>query len=83
MTTISANSTGTNDFMTVARVLYHKPVQIWPASFCTSFSFNIFPRLDQIYTGDGMSFVIAPDNKSSPLKSAGSYLGLNDPLLAG
>ncbi|KAK9683603.1 hypothetical protein RND81_10G152300 [Saponaria officinalis] len=83
LTTISRNNSSTDDFNSIARVLYDKPVQIWPASFCTSFSFKIFPRLNQEFTGDGMTFVIAPDNRPSPNSSFGSYLGLQDPKLSG
>ncbi|KAH9613953.1 hypothetical protein KSS87_013720 [Heliosperma pusillum] len=83
LTTVSSNNTSTDDFNGIARVLYYNSLQIWPTSFCTSFSFKIFPRLNQEFTGDGMTFVIAPTNQPSPPSSFGSYLGLQDSKLEG
>ncbi|XP_021738427.1 L-type lectin-domain containing receptor kinase IX.1-like [Chenopodium quinoa] len=77
----SNTSSKTSGYMSVARVLYHKPIQIWPASFCTSFSFRIFPGFNQMnLSGDGITFVMAQDNKSLPNISNGAYLGLQDPF---
>ncbi|KAL2896401.1 L-type lectin-domain containing receptor kinase IX.1 [Bienertia sinuspersici] len=84
MTTVSSNSSSKSNFNSIGRVLYNKPIQIWPTSFCTSFSFKIFPHYNEIGdSGDGIAFVIAQDNSPSPNQSFGSYLGLQDPLLEG
>ncbi|XP_021769327.1 L-type lectin-domain containing receptor kinase IX.1-like [Chenopodium quinoa] len=83
LTTVSTNSSSTSDFNSIGRVLYKAPVLVWPASFCTSFSFKIFSRFDQLFSGDGMTFVMAQDNQPSPIQSFGSYLGLQDSLLSG
>ncbi|KAK9699958.1 hypothetical protein RND81_08G206800 [Saponaria officinalis] len=83
LTTVSKNASSTDDFNAIARVLYRDRVEIWPTSFCTSFSLKILPGLDQYFTGDGMTFVIAPNNQTSPNASFGSYLGLDDIKLSG
>ncbi|XP_021738437.1 L-type lectin-domain containing receptor kinase IX.1-like [Chenopodium quinoa] len=81
LTKAASNNLSSLDYMRFARVLYNKPVQVWPASFCTSFSFRIYSKLNQLkYSGDGMTFVMAQDNKSPPNISVGSYLGLQDQL---
>ncbi|KNA16032.1 hypothetical protein SOVF_092870 [Spinacia oleracea] len=83
LTTVSSNSSSTTDFNSIARVLYRDPVQVWPASFCTSFSLSIFSRFSQEFSGDGMAFLMTQDKEPSPVKSFGSFLGLQDKLLAG
>lgn len=67
----------------VGRVLYHHPVLAWPASISTTFTLRISPFPYSNGSGDGMAFIIAQDNRSSPTSSTGSYLGILDPSTQG
>ncbi|XVE71169.1 hypothetical protein DITRI_Ditri10aG0129100 [Diplodiscus trichospermus] len=67
----------------VGRVLFHNPVLAWPASISTSFTVRISPFPNSKASGDGMAFIIAQDNRSSPPSSVGSYLGIMDPSTQG
>ncbi|XP_021277620.1 L-type lectin-domain containing receptor kinase IX.1-like [Herrania umbratica] len=67
----------------VGRVLFHHPVLAWPASISTTFTVRISPFPNYNVSGDGMAFVIAQDNSSSPPSSVGSYLGIMDPSTQG
>eukprot|EP01018_Ginkgo_biloba_P026940 Gb_34220 [translate_table: standard] len=61
------------------RALYNKPVQFLDpstntsVSFTTRFSFSI-TNVDPVSFGDGLAFVIAPDNQT--VGSSGAFLGL-------
>ncbi|KAL2896405.1 L-type lectin-domain containing receptor kinase IX.1 [Bienertia sinuspersici] len=69
-TAATSANTESSEYMTSGRILYRFPVQIWPASFCTSFSFRIFPRYNQLnFSGDGITFVMDRDNKFTPNQS--------------
>ncbi|KAL2896402.1 L-type lectin-domain containing receptor kinase IX.1 [Bienertia sinuspersici] len=84
LTTGARNSPSKSHFNSSGRVLYNKRVQIWPTSFCTSFSFRIFPHYNNLkISGDGLTFVIAQDNRSFTNQSFGSFLGLHDTLSKG
>ncbi|XVF89303.1 hypothetical protein PTKIN_Ptkin19aG0119500 [Pterospermum kingtungense] len=67
----------------VGRVLFHHPVLAWPASISTTFTVRISPFPNSNISGDGMAFIIAQDNRSSPSSSTGSYLGIMDPSTQG
>ncbi|XWS70419.1 hypothetical protein CRYUN_Cryun03dG0046700 [Craigia yunnanensis] len=67
----------------VGRVLFHYPVLAWPASISTTFTVRISPFPNSNVSGDGMAFIIAQDNRSSPPSSIGSYLGIMDPSTQG
>ncbi|EOY29502.1 Concanavalin A-like lectin protein kinase family protein, putative [Theobroma cacao] len=67
----------------VGRVLFHHPVLAWPASISTTFTVRISPFPNSNVSGDGMAFIIAQDNSSSPPSSVGSYLGIMDPSTQG
>ncbi|XP_038695533.1 anti-H(O) lectin 1-like [Tripterygium wilfordii] len=60
----------------IGRVLYKHPVRAWPAIISTTFTFRIKTFLGSPGNGDGMAFVMAPDDRPSPDDSFGSYLGL-------
>ncbi|KAM7459483.1 hypothetical protein LguiA_036477 [Lonicera macranthoides] len=63
----------------IGRVLYRQPGLAWPASFSTAFTVVIetqYPNSSR--SGDGMSFIIAQDDKPSPSESYGSYMGILD-----
>ncbi|XP_074377912.1 lectin-like [Apium graveolens] len=66
----------------VGRVLYKHPVLAWPAFFSTTFTVVILPEPDSV-GGDGMSFIMAQDNKPSPPESFGSFIGILDPSTQG
>lgn len=67
----------------IGRVLHRSPVQAWPATFCTSFTIRVLPLIGADLASDGMAFVMAQDNHSSPPSSFGSYLGLQDQKISG
>ncbi|XP_038695530.1 probable L-type lectin-domain containing receptor kinase S.5 [Tripterygium wilfordii] len=56
----------------VGRVLYREPVAAWPAFVSTTFTVRIVGAPNSP-AGDGMTFIFAPDNSSSP---AGFNLGI-------
>ncbi|KAJ4712990.1 Lectin receptor kinase [Melia azedarach] len=58
------------------RVLYHQPVLAWPAMISTTFTVKIKPYSISLGSADGLTFIFAPDNRSSPLNSYGEYLGI-------
>ncbi|KAM6546639.1 hypothetical protein CsatB_027375 [Cannabis sativa] len=64
----------------IGRVLYGQPVVAWPAMISTTFTIRIsaFPNSSSSVSGDGIAFVMAQDDKPSPPRSFGSYLGLLD-----
>ncbi|XP_062114597.1 seed lectin subunit I-like [Humulus lupulus] len=62
----------------IGRVLYRQPVVAWPAMISTTFTVRISPFPNSSVSGDGIAFVFAQDNKPSPPRSFGSYLGLLD-----
>ena len=67
------------DINQVGRVLYRQPGLAWPASFSTTFTVVIetqYPNSSR--SGDGMSFIIAQDDRPSPSESHGSYMGILD-----
>lgn len=74
--------TGKSPTFMVGRVLYKHPVLAWPAFFSTTFTISILPEPDSL-GGDGMSFIMAQDNKPSPAQSFGSFIGILDPLTQG
>ncbi|XP_038696791.1 lectin-like [Tripterygium wilfordii] len=59
----------------VGRVLYREPVAAWPAFVSTTFTVRIVGASNSP-TGDGMTFIFAPDNSSSPAESTGFNLGI-------
>ncbi|KAL0330534.1 UNVERIFIED_CONTAM: putative L-type lectin-domain containing receptor kinase S.5 [Sesamum radiatum] len=65
----------------VGRVLFRYPMQMWPASFSTTFTIRI--TSNSTVSGDGMAFIIAQDNKPSPPESYGSFIGIMDPSTEG
>lgn len=67
----------------VGRVLYRHPVLAWPAFFSTTFTVMILPDPESTGFGDGMSFILAQDDKPSPPESFGSFLGILDPSTQG
>lgn len=67
----------------VGRVLYKHPVLAWPAFWSTTFNVVIEPDPESTGFGDGMSFILAQDDKPSPPESFGSYLGISDPSTQG
>ncbi|XVF35588.1 hypothetical protein REPUB_Repub18cG0159000 [Reevesia pubescens] len=67
----------------VVRVLFHHPVVAWPASISTTSTVRISPFPNSTVSGDGMAFIIAQDNRSSPPSSIGSYHGIMDPSTQG
>ncbi|KAF8023318.1 hypothetical protein BT93_F0733 [Corymbia citriodora subsp. variegata] len=62
----------------VGRVLYSQPVVAWPAMISTEFTVRITPLPNSNASGDGMAFLFAQDNSSSPPNSYGSYMGILD-----
>ncbi|PPS04209.1 hypothetical protein GOBAR_AA16453 [Gossypium barbadense] len=77
------NNNSTSPLEKVGRVLYHQQVVAWPASFSTTFTIRISPFPNSNVSGDGMAFIFAQDNASSPPSSTGSYLGIMDPSTQG
>ncbi|GLJ32080.1 hypothetical protein SUGI_0645990 [Cryptomeria japonica] len=59
----------------IGRVLYRQPVTMWPASFTTVFTIFVKPK---VFNGDGLAFIIVPNNKSFLPRSYGSMLGVYD-----
>ncbi|KAI6681387.1 hypothetical protein NL676_035268 [Syzygium grande] len=62
----------------VGRVLYSRPVVAWPAMISTSFTVRITTLPNSTVSGDGMAFLFAQDNSSSPPNSYGSFMGILD-----
>ncbi|XP_030534172.1 L-type lectin-domain containing receptor kinase IX.1-like isoform X2 [Rhodamnia argentea] len=62
----------------VGRVLYSRPVVAWPAIISTTFTVRITTLPNSTASGDGMAFLFAQDNSSSPPGSYGSYMGILD-----
>ncbi|KAB2027780.1 hypothetical protein ES319_D05G055900v1, partial [Gossypium barbadense] len=77
------NNNSTSPLEKVGRVLFHHPVVAWPASFSTTFTIRISPFPNSNVSGDGMAFIFAQDNASSPPSSTGSYLGILGPSTQG
>ncbi|MBA0719529.1 hypothetical protein Golax_007199 [Gossypium laxum] len=77
------NNNSTSPLEKVGRVLFHHPVVAWPASFSTTFTIRISPFPNSNVSGDGMAFIFAQDNASSPPSSTGSYLGILGPPTQG
>ncbi|GLJ32004.1 hypothetical protein SUGI_0644500 [Cryptomeria japonica] len=73
----SPNETASNLLDRNGRVLYHKEITMWPASFTTSFTIFV-ENITAIrnFNGDGIAFIIVPDNKGLLAKSSGAFLGL-------
>ncbi|XAR70962.1 Non-specific serine/threonine protein kinase [Bertholletia excelsa] len=69
---------GHADNSLIGRVLERKPLPAWPATICTTFTFRILKDNTSRGYGDGMAFVLAPDDSPSRNQSFGSYLGLLD-----
>ncbi|KAG8375784.1 hypothetical protein BUALT_Bualt10G0136400 [Buddleja alternifolia] len=65
----------------VGRVVFRYPVLAWPSSFSTTFTIRI--KSNSTVSGDGMAFIIAPDNNPSPPESSGSFIGIMDPSTEG
>lgn len=73
----SLNETDSNFLQRIGKVLYHQQITMWPASFTTVFT--IFVRnitAIRNFNGDGIAFIIVPDNKGLLANSAGAFLGL-------
>ncbi|KAI3442150.1 uncharacterized protein J3R85_001466, partial [Psidium guajava] len=62
----------------VGRVLYSRPVVAWTAMISTTFTVRITMSPNSTVSGDGMAFLFAQDNRSSPPNSYGSYMGILD-----
>ncbi|GLU01321.1 hypothetical protein SLE2022_186330 [Rubroshorea leprosula] len=75
----SSNSTSDE----IGRVLFYQPVLAWPAIISTTFTVRISPFPNSTVCGDGMTFIFAQDNLTSPPSSTGSYLGIMDPSTEG
>lgn len=59
----------------VGRVLYHHPVLAWPASITTIFTIRISKYSNSTDdSGDGMTFIFAPNSNPLPFSSYGSNL---------
>ncbi|GLJ32009.1 hypothetical protein SUGI_0644600 [Cryptomeria japonica] len=71
----SSNETAANVEHHIGRVLYRRQITMWPASFTTIFTILV---KDIASNGDGMAFIIVPDNDSFLAKSYGGFLGLFD-----
>ncbi|KAG9154049.1 hypothetical protein Leryth_000547 [Lithospermum erythrorhizon] len=61
----------------IARVLFRFPMLAWPVTFTTTFTIRILTN--STFSGDGMAFIIAQDDKPSPPESFGSFIGILDP----
>eukprot|EP01018_Ginkgo_biloba_P011106 Gb_29447 [translate_table: standard] len=81
-THISPNQTALSLQNCIGRVLYHRPITIWPASFTTTFTIlvqNVSSSGGQKnFNGDGLAFIIVPNNRSFLPESYGAFLGLFD-----
>lgn len=55
----------------IGRVLYRQPITVWPATFTTTFTFLITNPV-----GDGLAFIVVPNNNSFLADSVGGFLGL-------
>ncbi|GLJ32000.1 hypothetical protein SUGI_0644460 [Cryptomeria japonica] len=68
----------------IGRVLYRQQLTMWPASFTTVFTIfvkNVTTNATGAlanFNGDGLAFIIVPNNKSFLAKSYGAFLGLFD-----
>ncbi|GLJ31995.1 hypothetical protein SUGI_0644250 [Cryptomeria japonica] len=73
----TSNETAPNVVLpnSIGRVLYKQPVTMWPANFTTVFT--IFVK-SIVFNGDGLAFIIVPNNQSFLAGSYGSLLGLFD-----
>ncbi|GMI81483.1 L-type lectin receptor kinase S.5 [Hibiscus trionum] len=73
------NSTSSSSALDqVGRVLFPVPVSAWSTSISTTFTVRISPFPNHNVSGDGMAFILAQDNSTSPPSSTGSYLGIMD-----
>ncbi|XP_021910946.1 uncharacterized protein LOC110824729 [Carica papaya] len=62
----------------VGRVLYPHPVIAWHTLILTTFTIRISILPNSSSPGDGTTFIIIPDNSSSPPERYGSSLGILD-----
>ncbi|KAL3745418.1 hypothetical protein ACJRO7_014511 [Eucalyptus globulus] len=58
----------------VGRALYSRPVVAWPAMISTMFAVRITTLPNSTASGDGMSFLFAQDNSSSPSDNYGGVV---------
>lgn len=66
----------------VGRVLYREPITVWPATFTTTFTIFVkeIPLPDGLknFNGDGLAFIIVPNDGPFLRDSSGGSLGLFD-----
>lgn len=66
----------------VGRVLYREPIKVWPATFTTTFTILVkeIPLPDGLknFNGDGLAFIIVPNDGPFLPDSSGGSLGLFD-----
>jgi hypothetical protein len=71
----------------IGRVLYRKPITVWPATFTTTFTMLVrnitSPGGQKNFNADGLAFIIVPNNKPILPDSYGSFLGVFDPSTDG
>jgi serine/threonine protein kinase len=87
-TTSGASSNQTTDqyshmYNCIGRVLYHEPITVWPATFTTTFTMfvqivDLPPNGLKNFNGDGLAFIIVPNDKPFLPESYGSFLGMFD-----
>ncbi|PKA47357.1 putative L-type lectin-domain containing receptor kinase S.5 [Apostasia shenzhenica] len=74
------------------RVIFYRPFRLWEevsggrkriASFNTSFEINVYRPRNSPVPGEGIAFLIAPDQGWPPTDSAGGFLGLTNATLDG
>ncbi|XP_068651536.1 probable L-type lectin-domain containing receptor kinase S.5 [Aristolochia californica] len=70
------NGTESSGPGTVGRVLYKIPILVWPAMFTTTFTAVLSEDANSTNYGDGMTFILAPDDGPGPDDSHGGFLGL-------
>jgi len=86
-TTSGASSNQTADqyshmYDCIGRVLYSEPITVWPATFTTTFTMFVqiitLPDGLKNFNGDGLAFIIVPNDKPFLPESYGSFLGMFD-----
>lgn len=69
-------------YNSVGRVLYREPIKVWPATFTTTFTIFVkeIPLPDGLknFNGDGLAFIIVPNDGPFLRDSSGGSLGLFD-----
>lgn len=88
---VTPDTANSNDFFLnrSGRVLLSRPFRLWnhpstsslrppTASFNTTFSINIYRPIDSPRPGEGLSFLISPDDGAPPPGSSGGFLGLTN-----